>query len=169
MIVLNGMGGKYFMIIKRILIIISIVMIIIVFFTVYENCKGTVAIKYEDIDKSRDYMICSLLDSSESTFSVIYDSQNRKEIRNVNFKNGYEQLYKFNGYFNDYFSSFLNTYVIYGNFDYDEETHDILISDFDINFIYPIKRYEYPESNKYLPKDYTYRYETSWIIRLSTA
>ncbi len=154
------------MLIIKIRSFLIIIVLIIIFFIIFENSKGAVAIKYEDIDKSRDYMICELEGATESTFGVIYDSQNRKEIRNVNFKNWYEQLYKFNGYFNDHFSSFRNTYVIYGKFDYDEETHDILISDFEVNFIYPIKRYEYPESNKYLPKDYIYRYESSLIVYL---
>lgn len=154
------------MLIRRVRYFLLVVVFVIIFFVLFENSKGAVAIKYEDIDKSKDYMICRFIDASESTFSVIYDSQKREEIRNVNFKNWYEQIYKFNGYFNDYFSSSLNTYVIYGKFDYDEETHDILISDFDVNFIYPIKRYEYPKSNKYLPKDYIYRYESSWIVYL---
>ncbi|MEI3163416.1 MAG: hypothetical protein V8S74_08530 [Lachnospirales bacterium] len=144
--------------------IILLLLVVVLLFIAFENGKGVTAIKYEEIDTTRDYMICKVDTATESTYSVLYNNLNIKKIRNVNIKNWYEQLYKFNGYFNDYFSSFLNTYVIYGKFDYNEETHDILISDFTIRPIDEVKRTEYEENNKQKSPNYIYRYEYSWIL-----
>lgn len=144
---------------------IYIFLLLILSFILFENSKGAEAIKYEEIDTSKDYMICTLATATESSFNVLYDSQHR-EIRNVNFKNLYEQLYKFNGNFSNDLHGSLNTFVIYGKFDYDEETGDILIHDFDVKFIYPVKRDMYCKDRDNMPKDYIYHYESSWIIAL---
>lgn len=151
------------LLIKRYKIIFLFVLLIILF-TLFEMGKSTVAVKCEEIDKTKDYMICSLETATESQFSVLYDSRNR-DIRNVNL-NFWEQLYKFIGYFRGDIMGSLNKYVIYGKFDYDEKTHDILISNFEIRPIYPVKRDEYTEGNSELPKDFIYRYESSWIVNL---
>lgn len=152
--------------VKKIGKIILIVIGIITFFVLFECTKVTTAIKYEDIDNSRDYIICKRIETTSSRFSVIYDSKNLGKINSVNFKSFFEQLFKFNGYFNDHFSSFLNTYVIYGKFDYDEKTHEVLISDYKIRPIYPVRRFSNTNGNEYLPDNYIYRFECSWIVYL---
>lgn len=144
--------------------IIFLFLVVVLLFIAFENGKGVTAIKCEEIDTTRDYMICRIIDATESTYSVLYNNLNIKKIRNVNLKNWYEQIYKFNGYFNDCFSSYLNTYVIYGKFEYDEETHDILISNYTIRPIGEVKRTEYEENNKQKSPNYIYRYEYSWIL-----
>lgn len=154
------------MLVKKIEKVFLIILGITIFFVLFECTKITTAVKYEDIDNSRDYIICKRIETTSSRFSIIYDSQNLGKINSVNFKSSFEQLYKFNGYFNDHFSSFLNTYVIYGKFDYDEKTRDVLISDYKIRPIYPVKRFSYTDGNEYLPNDCIYRYECSSIVYL---
>ena len=141
---------------------IFILLIFIVTVIFFEMSKSAIAVRYDDIDKTKEYMICRLDTAAESHFSVIYDSYGRN-IRNLNL-NLFEQLYKFNGEFSGDLMGSLNTFVIYGKFNYNEQTHDVVVSHFCIRPIYPVKRDAYSKSNEKMPDDCIYRYESSWVL-----
>lgn len=160
---IDGMEEIKYMLVKRILFSI---LIIALCFVIWENTKSIRTINYTDIDRSKEYIICQPSTASESEYDIIYDSKDR-DVLYVNLKNSVESMFKFSGYFNDGFSSYLNTYVVYGDFDYNLKSKELLISNFKMIPLDKVERYEeYSLSNNKMPSDGIYRYEYSWIVRI---
>ena len=135
------------------LVFISVLIII------YAHTTAADTIDIEDIDKTKDYMICKYSTCAECDLSVIYDSKGR-DIDTVVIKNTLEHIFKFSGVFKNDLHGGLNTFVVYGD---TEEIKDrkgaVYLYNYDIKVVYPVKRDSFPLSNNDLPKDRILRYE----------
>lgn len=119
-----------------------------------------IAINVEDIDKTRTYIIAEMHEYPDANFHVIYDSQNRDITYIYVEKNFLNYFLNFCGFNNDIMKN-LNVYVIYtdeNNIRYMDTGNTLIMNNYDIDILYPIKRDNILES--IYPKRFVFRFET---------
>lgn len=135
-----------------------IVLLFVILFLLYAISPATIAVKEENINKEKDYLIVEMYASTDVDFHVIYDSQNR-DISYIKDDSRIKNAFlKFGGFKNDYMGN-LNKYVIYTNaqdIEYLSVGNVLHINNYNIRILYPVKR-DMP--NNIYPKGCVLRFE----------
>lgn len=143
-------GGKY---------IISIIKnnwgkIIILLVVIYLFTPVQIAVNEYDLNYDNDYMIVEFATASECDFHILYDSKGRNINYVVDNNRVLHFFTKFTGFYGDIDRN-LNKYVLYTD-DNKIERDELIVDDYDINIIYPIKR----EFKFIYPDNVIFRFET---------
>lgn len=128
--------------------------IIILLLIIYFISPIQIAIDGSKIDKNRNYLIVEMTAVTDCDFHILYDSQGR----NINYVSDSNRVLhfftKFTGFYGDIMGN-LNKYVIYTD-DNDIERNVLIVKDYDINILYPIKR----DHDLFYPNNMIFRFET---------
>lgn len=116
--------------------------IICILFLIYIFFPSTIAVKSEQIDNNKNFLIVKMYMSTDIDFLVLYDSKNR-DIKYIQDKNRLKNFFfNFGGFKNDEMGN-LNKYVMYTDDDDVEylETGNVLcVKNYKLKILYPIKR-----------------------------
>lgn len=137
---------------KRVIILFTILSF------VYAVWPVNIALKPENISKSKNYLIVEIYATIDIDFHILYDSQNR-DIQYIKDDDRVKNSFlHFNGFKNDYMGN-LNKYVIYTdaqNIEYSLNGNTLHISDYSIKILYPVRR---NKSNSIYPNGCVLRFE----------
>ncbi len=132
---------------------------VILLIVIYLIIPAQIAIDESDIDKDRNYLIVDFTSVTACDYRILYDSRGRNINYVVDSNRILHFFTKFTGFYGDIEGN-LNRYVLYTD-DNEVVRNELIVEDYDINILYPIKR----EFNIY-PDNVIFRFETIFPFAL---